>query len=129
VNGALRHAKPPRRLHASFTPRRESDARTVQLHKENRHVSCNTHRLGTGGNRRGNRGGITTRDPGFIIITFIGALVVPRVLGLAPRRRWYRRGFGPNAFGPHGKNWGGDCAGASRKGSDAEASTPVTQSV
>ena len=25
--------------------------------------------------------GITTRDPGFIIITFIGALVVPRVLG------------------------------------------------
>lgn len=73
--------------------------------------------------------GITTRDAGFIVITFIGALVVPRVLGLAPRRRWYRRGFGPNAFGPHGKGWGGDCAGANRKGSDADASTPVTQSV
>jgi hypothetical protein len=72
--------------------------------------------------------GITTRDPGFTIITFIGALVVPRVLGLTPRRRWHR-GFGPNAFGPHGKGWGGDCAGANRKGSDTESSTPVTQSV
>ena len=30
--------------------------------------------------------GITTRDPGFIIITFLGALVVPRGLGLTPRR-------------------------------------------
>ena len=30
--------------------------------------------------------GITTHDPGFIVITFIGALVVPRVLGLTPRR-------------------------------------------
>jgi hypothetical protein len=73
--------------------------------------------------------GITTRDPGFTIITFIGALVVPRVLGLTPRRRWYQRGFGPNGFGAHGKGWGGECAGANRKGSDAEASTPVTQSV
>ena len=71
--------------------------------------------------------GITTRDPGFIIITFIGALVVPRY-GLAPRRRWYR-GFGPNGFGPHGKGWGGDCAGANRKGSDTKSSAPVTQSV
>ena len=42
--------------------------------------------------------GITTHDPGFIAITFIGTLALPRVLGLSPRR-WNRRGFGPNAFG------------------------------
>ena len=43
--------------------------------------------------------GITTRDPGFIVITFLGALVVPRVLGLTPRR-WNRRGFGPSPSAP-----------------------------
>jgi hypothetical protein len=26
--------------------------------------------------------GITTRDPGFVVITFLGGLVLPRVLGL-----------------------------------------------
>lgn len=82
--------------------------------------------------------GITTRDPGFIIITFLGALVVPRVLGLTPRR-WSRRGFGPGGFGPggfgprgfggHGKGWGGDCSGAGRKTSEPEASTATPQSV
>jgi hypothetical protein len=30
--------------------------------------------------------GITTQNPGFVVITFLGALVVPRVLGLTPRR-------------------------------------------
>jgi hypothetical protein len=72
--------------------------------------------------------GITTRDPGFIIITFLGALVVPRVLGLTPRR-WNRRGFGPSAFGPRGKGWGGGCSGAGQKASDPEASTAAPQSV
>jgi hypothetical protein len=72
--------------------------------------------------------GITTRDPGFIIITFLGALVVPRVLGLTPRR-WNRRGFGPHAFGSHGKGWGGGCSGAGHKGSDPDASTAAPQSL
>jgi len=77
--------------------------------------------------------GITTRDPGFIIITFLGALVVPRVLGLTPRR-WSRRGFGPGGFGPggfgaRGKSWGGGCSGAGHKTSEAEASTSAPQSV
>jgi len=26
--------------------------------------------------------GVTTRDPGFVVITFVGSLVVPRILGL-----------------------------------------------
>jgi hypothetical protein len=72
--------------------------------------------------------GITTRDPGFIIITFLGALVVPRVLGLTPRR-WNRRGFGPSGFGAHGKGWGGGCSGAGHKTSDPEATTAAPQSV
>jgi hypothetical protein len=77
--------------------------------------------------------GITTRDPGFIIITFLGALVVPRVLGLSPRR-WNRRGFGPGGFGPrgfaaHGKSWGDGCSGAGHKTSEPEASTAAPQSV
>ena len=59
--------------------------------------------------------GITTRDPGFTVITFLGALVVPRVLGLTPRR-WNRRGVGPYAFASRGKGWGGGgCAGVQRK--------------
>ena len=72
--------------------------------------------------------GITTRDPGFTVITFLGALVVPRVLGLTPRRRGWR-GFGPAGFGPHGKGWNGGCAGAGRKQNEPEASTPAPQSV
>ena len=67
--------------------------------------------------------GITTRDPGFTVITFLGALVVPRVLGLTPRRRGWR------GFGPHGKGWNGACAGAGHKSSDPEASTPAPQSL
>jgi hypothetical protein len=72
--------------------------------------------------------GITTRNPGFIAITFIGTLALPRVLGLTPRR-WNRPGFGPGAFGAHGRGWGGGCAGAGHKASESEASTPATQSV
>jgi hypothetical protein len=72
--------------------------------------------------------GVTTRNPGFIAITFIGTLALPRVLGLSPRR-WNRRGFGPNAFGPHRAGWGGSCVGAGRNQSETEASTPATQSV
>jgi hypothetical protein len=72
--------------------------------------------------------GITTRDPGFIIITFLGALVVPRVLGLTPRR-WNRRGFGPHGFGPRGTAWGGGCSGAGHKAADPESSTATPQSV
>jgi hypothetical protein len=66
--------------------------------------------------------GITTRNPGFIAITFVGTLVLPRVLGLSPRR-WNRHGFGPHAFGAHGKGWGGGCAG--HRASEPEATTPA----
>ena len=52
--------------------------------------------------------GITTREPGFIVITFLGTLILPRVLGLTPRR-WSRQGFGPHRAG-----WGGGCSGAGR---------------
>jgi hypothetical protein len=71
--------------------------------------------------------GITTHSPGFIAITFVGTLVLPRVLGLTPRR-WNRRGYGPRAFAHQGKAWGGGCAG-DRKGADTDVSTPTPQSV
>jgi hypothetical protein len=35
--------------------------------------------------------GITTHEPGFIVITFLGTLVLPRVLGLSGRRGWRSR--------------------------------------
>src|SRR6202050_5105356 len=66
--------------------------------------------------------GVTTKNPGFIVITFLGALALPRVLGLTPRG-WNRRGCGPR-----GMAWGGGCAGA-RGGPEAPASTPTAQSV
>jgi hypothetical protein len=65
--------------------------------------------------------GVTTKNPGFIVITFLGTLALPRVLGITPRR-WGKRGFGP-----HGMAWGGSCAG--RAGSDTQPSTPTAQSV
>jgi hypothetical protein len=67
--------------------------------------------------------GITTQNPGFVVITFLGALVLPRVLGLTPRR-WNK-----NGFGPHGAAWGRGCAGSGRGTKDAETSTPTAQSV
>ena len=69
--------------------------------------------------------GITTQNPGFVVITFLGALVLPRVLGLTPRR-WERHGRG---FGPRGAAWGGSCSKAGRGAPDAETSTPTAQSV
>ena len=69
--------------------------------------------------------GITTKNPGFVVITFLGALVLPRVLGLTPRR-WNKNGRG---FGPHGMAWGGGCAKAGRGAADTETSTPTAQSV
>ena len=32
--------------------------------------------------------GVFTHDVGFIALTFFGGLIVPRMLGLVPRRRW-----------------------------------------
>jgi hypothetical protein len=67
--------------------------------------------------------GITTQEPGFIVITFLGTLILPRVLGLTPRR-WNKQGFGPHRAG-----WGGGCSGAGHGARDAETSTPTAQSV
>jgi hypothetical protein len=68
--------------------------------------------------------GVTTKNPGFIVITFLGALALPRVLGLTPRG-WNRNRHG---LGPRGMAWGGGCAGA-HSGPEAPASTPTAQSV
>ena len=72
--------------------------------------------------------GITTKNPGFIAITFIGTMVLPRVLGLTPRG-WNRHGYGPHAFGPHGKGWGGGAGCAGRGAVDTEATPAAPQSV
>jgi hypothetical protein len=65
--------------------------------------------------------GVTTKDVGFIIITFLGTLTLPRVLGLTPRRR-SKRGFGPRGMG-----WGGGCPGHGT--ADSQSPTPTAQSV
>jgi hypothetical protein len=62
--------------------------------------------------------GITTKNPGFIVITFLGTLALPRILGLTPR------GWGRHGYGPHAMAWGGGCA--ARKGPETEASTATT---
>ena len=51
--------------------------------------------------------GVITHDPGLIIITFLGGLLVPRLLGLAPR------GPGPSGWG-HGRCQGWEHRGRSR---------------
>ena len=66
--------------------------------------------------------GVTTENPGFIMITFLGTLALPRVLGLAPRRRWGRGGFGPR-----GMAWGGGCP--VTVAPTRSRRTPTTQSV
>ena len=71
--------------------------------------------------------GVTTKNPGFIVITFLGTLALPRVLGLTPRR-WGHRGFGPHGMGP-GTKWSGGCAGAGRGDADTQTATPTAQSV
>ena len=53
--------------------------------------------------------GVTTHDAGFTVITFIGSLLVPRVLGLYPRAAWRR-----HAMGWRGGQWSEGC-GAGRK--------------
>jgi hypothetical protein len=48
--------------------------------------------------------GVTTHDAGFTALTFIGALIVPRILGISGR---HRHGFGWGArgdCGPGGRN-------------------------
>jgi hypothetical protein len=65
--------------------------------------------------------GITTKNPGFIVITFLGTLALPRVLGIGPRR-WSKRGFRPHAMA-----WGGGCPG--QGATDTQPSTPTAQSV
>lgn len=77
--------------------------------------------------------GVTTHDAGFTALTFIGALLVPRILGIGGR---HRHGFGCGARGdggPGGRNhmrdrfeqrlesWHSQAHGAS--GSDPAAST------
>ncbi|MBV9524510.1 MAG: hypothetical protein JOZ46_01700 [Candidatus Dormibacteraeota bacterium] len=44
--------------------------------------------------------GLTTHDAGFTVITFIGSLLVPRVLGLYPRAGWRRHMMGGFGGGP-----------------------------
>ena len=62
--------------------------------------------------------GVTTHDAGFVVITFLGSLWLPRVLGLAPRR-------GPG-FGWRGMS-GGGCSG--HRHADPAASAPAAQSL
>lgn len=50
--------------------------------------------------------GVFTHDAGFVALTFFGGLIVPRMLGLVPRRRWL--GFaGPGRGGWGRGGWGG----------------------
>ena len=60
--------------------------------------------------------GLATRDAGFTVITFIGALAVPRVLGLTGAGR--RHG---------GREWSGGCAGRHARSEASE--TPAQQVV
>jgi hypothetical protein len=47
--------------------------------------------------------GLTTHDAGYIVITFIGGLIVPHVLGIAGPGRHHQHG---GRFGPS-RAWGG----------------------
>lgn len=40
--------------------------------------------------------GVTTHQPGFVVITFIGGLLLPRVLGFGGHH--HPHGFGPGAW-------------------------------
>ena len=61
--------------------------------------------------------GVTTHDAGFVVITFIGSLWLPRVLGLAPR---HGHGFGWRGMS------GGACGGG-RRHADPSTSAATTQ--
>ncbi len=57
--------------------------------------------------------GLTTQNAAYIVITFVGGLIVPRMLGLAGPGRFQRaRGLGATGFGPGARfagrrGWGG----------------------
>lgn len=57
--------------------------------------------------------GVFTHDAGFIALTFFGGLIVPRMLGLVPRRNWLglagRGGWGRGGWG--GGSGPGGCGG------------------
>jgi len=58
--------------------------------------------------------GLTTQNDAYIVITFLGGLIVPRMLGLAGPGRFQRaKGFGARSFGPGaalaGRRGGGGC--------------------
>ena len=64
--------------------------------------------------------GVTTHDAAFTAITFIGSLLVPRVLGLYPSR-WRRM-----AMARHGMGWKEGCGPWSRHGEHHTEQTPTT---
>lgn len=64
--------------------------------------------------------GVTTHDAGFTVITFIGSLLVPRVLGLYPRAGWRRHMMGRHGGAP----WREGC-GPDRGGNTASRQQPA----
>lgn len=49
--------------------------------------------------------GVFTHDAGLVAVTLIGGLIVPRILGLVPRRGFL--GMARGACGPIGRGWQG----------------------
>ena len=71
--------------------------------------------------------GVFTHDAGFVALTLFGGLIVPRMLGLVPRRNWlgfagrggWGRGWGAG-FGPGGcGGWQGGSKGGRRQRFDS----------
>ena len=54
--------------------------------------------------------GVATRDPGFTVITFIGTLALPRVLGFGGRRGWHGGGWSRGCGGYRGEHHREDAA-------------------
>jgi hypothetical protein len=73
--------------------------------------------------------GLTTQNPAYIVITFVGGLIVPRMLGLAGPGRFERaRRLAPGGpFAGRRGGWGG-CGGDawSEWHRQAHGSTPMT---
>ena len=68
--------------------------------------------------------GLITHDAGLIAVTFLGGLIVPRLLGLAPRG--HRFGWGPGGCGRGGHaRWGTDRFDAWHRESHAGAGSPA----
>ena len=55
--------------------------------------------------------GVFTHDAGLIAVTLIGGFIVPRMLGLSPRRRWLGMGGGGWGRGGWGGGFGSSCGG------------------